>query len=196
MADKTASSTGYGSMDSCGDVDSIFTKRIIPAGTRVKLSLLPATLDLTPGKERINVRAEVVDDDEYDGIKIDQAHFLGNEPKDPEAAFNTSYHVARANLTRIVAAVKGLPVTHPDVAGYWASIPRPDDSLESCARAYVEGLNRLVPGTFESITALKQSVGATGRPKINPNTGEPYPPQVTIGRPSYPRPEESATKAA
>ncbi len=186
--------TGYGSMDDCGDIESIFERRTIPAGTKVRLSLLPATLDLTPGKERINVRAEVVEPDVYDGIKIDQAQFLGNEARDPEAPFNTSYHVARANLTRIVAAVKNLPVTDPEVAHYWRDIPRPDDSLESCARAYVEGLNRLAGQTFETITALKQSVDKNGAPKINPNTSEPYAPQVTIGRPSFPRPEQEAMR--
>lgn len=188
--------TGYSSMDSCGDVDSIFVKRIVPAGTRVTFTLLPSALNLTPGQERINVRAEIVSPDEYDGIKVDQAQFLGNDAKDPEAPFNTSYHVMRANLTRIVAAVLGKPISDPEVDGYWATIPRPDDSLESCARAYTEGLNRLVGRTFESITALKQSVNKDGSPKINPNTGEPYPPQVTIGRPVYPRPEDAATRAA
>ena len=188
--------TGYSSMDNCGDVDSIFKRRTIPAGTLVTLALLPAALDLTPGKERINVRAEVVDPDEFDGIKIDQAQFLGNDAKDPDAPFNTSYHVARANLTRIVAAVLNKPVTDPEVGTYWSSIPRPDDSLESCARAYVEGLNRLVGKTFQTRTALKVSLNKDGSPKINPNTGDPYEPQVTIGRPMYPRPEGEESRAA
>lgn len=189
--------TGYGAVDNCGDVDAIFTKRTIPAGTECTLALLPATVDLTPGQERITVSVECVDAGEYDGVKFDEAFFLDNTPKNANEPYNTSYHFSRAQLTRIVAAVRNLSVDDPKVAGYWASIPRPDDSLESIARAFVQGLNSLSPQTFKSAVALKQDMqkGATGRydtPKMNPNTGEPYPPKNKLGRLVYPRPAKAA----
>lgn len=192
--------TGYGSIDDVGDVDARIKRRIIPSGTVARFCLLPAALDLSPGKERINFRAECVTPGPYDGVKIDQAFFLGNEPTNPEEPFSTSYHYAEGAFTRVVAAILGKPVTDPEVRHYWSAIPRPDDSLESCARAMVEGLNRLQGKQFDSRTALKQDMtkGPDGQltPKINPNTGEPYDPRVLIGSPQYPAPPKSEERAA
>lgn len=194
---ETQLNTGYGALDNNADVDTIFERRIAPAGTKVTVAVLPAEATLTPGKEVVKARFEIVAPDNLEGIKFEEMLWMGNVPRDPERPYATSFHVSRATATRVVAGVLQKPVEADGVRDYFSTIPRPDNSLESVALALVEGLNAFTGRTFETVIGVRVDIDQlTKQPKLNPNTGEPYPPKQTLGRIAYPRQRAAKTNGA
>lgn len=188
-----AAASEFAGYEKAGRVDDVDKRReLIMEGTPVQLGFVSAELAIggkvQPGKEYIYGKFEINEPAVYaDGEHNFGIYFrLSAKASDPQKPDSTAFNVTQSQLRRIAAAIYGVPVTSPAVAGLI------EPALKAAAEQGATAQERRV-AFFVALTKLinEELVGKTFKTDIGVRpartwNGRRYRETQDIGRPHYP----------